>query len=927
VDLNIENGVIEEPYQPVLRIVKPIFRDQQFCGYIILNYDMLGILSRYENTLNREDNAFYFINEAHYWIVGPEGTNAWGFMLDGNVQTTVAEYDSKLEADMLKMDEGTSIAQKGVYTFKRFQGSYKISTEKISILSDESWYLMAASPYIAILNTGVKTILIFGLVFFSLTMSMAYFAGKREREREQEEAVKRDIEGKFRTVTESVSDSIVMINNLGKIQFWNNAAVKMFGYSGTEVLDNNIHDLIAGNDYIESAHRGMHQFRGTGDGPFVGNNREVIARRKNGSTFVADLRINAVMVNGEWWAVGVIRDITKQKERLVELQRLSWAVENAADTIIILSKEGNIEFVNSAFIELSGYSLTEILEGAMDAIRVGDYNSKSFEKMIEEAREKGQIREVTRNRRKDDTYFYLDLSIIAIKSEGGSIISYIFSGRDITAEMAVQQKLREHMESMEEEIEERTRSYKDAKVEAESANRAKSAFLAHMSHEIRTPLNAIIGFSQILGQDKTLNEKQQDQIKTIYQSGEHLLLLINDILELSKIESGRMTFEMEPIDYGYIIDEIKRMFELRVAQKGISFDIEKIGPFDQAIVMDKKKIRQIILNLVGNAVKFTKKGGVLITTELVKNSMEKGVLKFSVKDTAHGIRDEDIQKIFDPFEQATQIKHKEEGTGLGLSITKRFIEALGGTIKVTSVVGEGSEFYFEIPVNFGALSDVNSSENEGEPMVVIDRVINVLVVDDKPSNIKLIRNVLDDENIVILTAYNGLEALEQVRQHDVDIIFLDLMMPEMDGFEVVTILRNAMYMNLPICAVTASIFDQDSQSIIDYGFDYIIRKPFKNIELYKVMADALTDVHIDFTVKEENKTQQEMPDVNAIQLSREAFDFISEQILLGDLEALIQFVEADDAIENKLKAHVISLARAFNIDALTELLERIAGES
>ncbi|MDK2868472.1 MAG: hypothetical protein PWP38_2787, partial [Clostridiales bacterium] len=228
VDLNVENGLIEEPYQPVLRIVKPIFRDNLFCGYIVLNYDMVTVLSRYQNTLNRTDNQIYFINDEHYWIVGPEGTNAWGFMLDNRQQTKLEMYDSILDRDMHNRDEGTSVGEKGVYTFRRFQGSHTIMTEKVNILSDESWYLIVASSFGAIFGTGFKTILFLGIVFLLLTTTMVYLGNKRQGERAHEEAVKRDIEGKFRTVTESVSDSIIMINNHGSIQFWNRAAIKMF---------------------------------------------------------------------------------------------------------------------------------------------------------------------------------------------------------------------------------------------------------------------------------------------------------------------------------------------------------------------------------------------------------------------------------------------------------------------------------------------------------------------------------------------------------------------------------------------------------------------------------------------------------------------------------------------------------------------------
>ena len=921
IDLNVESGLIESPYEPVMRIVKPIYINEEVQGYIVLNYDMNRILNRFRKTLSERQIRVYFINEKQFWLVGPEYTNAWGFVLNAYDQTQLPEYDVRLARDIEAFDEGVSISKKGVYTFKKYQSDYQVASRSIDLMTEEYWYLIVASSYYAILFNGFRTIIIFSLLIMLLTAVMVYTNKKQSYIREKDEIIKKDMQEKLRTVTESVLDAIVMINNRGVVQFWNKGAEMMFQYTEDEVIGNNIHNLIAGSEYIEAAHVGMDQFKNTGKGLFINNNREVKARKKDGSHFMADLNINAVRVDDEWWAVGVIRDITDQKNHIDELKRLSSAVENAADTIIIFDAGRNIEFVNNAFIKLSGYSKEEIFNGALNAIRAGDYNNKRFDDMINEAKYNGHIREITRNKNKKGAYFYLDLSIITVLEEKGNVMSYIFTGRDITSEMHAQNELREHMEMLEEEVEQRTRYYKVAKIEAESANRAKSAFLAHMSHEIRTPLNAIIGFSQILGKDQTLSHQQQDQIKTIYQSGEHLLSLINDVLELSKIESGRMTIEIENVDYEELVDEIGRMFELRVNQKNIAFEIEKIGDFNRGIRTDIKKMRQIILNLVGNAIKFTKDGGVYIRAELRNQGDNKGQLIFSVRDTAHGIKQEDVDKIFDPFEQVSQTKHKEEGTGLGLSITKRFIEAMGGVIRVFSEVNKGSEFYVEIPIEYDEIKKVTSKKFEKDIKLVIDRKINVLVVDDIPSNVKLIESLLDDSNITIYTGVNGNDAVNVVKEHAVDFIFMDLMMPEMDGFEATEIIRHDLKQDMPICAVTASLFDQNTESIMAHGINYVIRKPFRYEELYKIIADALDGIQVVKTGVIPSKVP--LIDFDRISLKDTIIDKMMEQILLGDLEALTAYIKENDAIEAPLKNHIVGLANNYDIDLLTDLFERL----
>ncbi len=926
IELNVENGIIERPYIPVLRIVKPIYVEGEINGYIILNYNMERILKRFKNSTAQQSNILYLVNKDQYWLAGPEAVESWGFIFNDKENAQVKEYDPNLSQALLKEDRGSVYGYTGIYTFRKYTSNNDSNLSYVDVIEAEEWSIIMFSSYLSIFGAQIITLTAGLILVLGFSIVLIYLYQKRKIERTSEVQAKMEYEKKMVMVTESVQDAIVMINSQGLIQFWNQGAVNMFGYQKDEIMQKEIYSLMDKESYLKEAHEIMKEYQTPGTEPLIANRHEVIAKRKDGTTFYANIHIGSVYMNEEWGAVGIIRDITEEKMRVNELQKLSRAVETAIDTIVILDAIGQVQFVNQAFLDVSGLSEEAVKEGAFNTVMYGRHSEISLDQLIEKVREKGNIRIVSRNKRKNGSVYYLDFSVIMTTDDHDDLSAYIFTGRDITAEVEVQHKLERHLVSMEKEIEDRTESYKQAKQEAESANLAKSSFLAHMSHEIRTPLNAIIGFSQILGKDEQLQKEQKEQVNTIYQSGEHLLSLINDILELSKIEAGRLSYEVENIDLNNVFQEVANMFALKVQEKQIEFEMD-LQDFEKGVIMDLKKIRQIILNLIGNAVKFTEDGGVYVVGTLSQDEVGQGWLRVSVRDTAQGIKESELDKIFNPFEQSSQVRHRKEGTGLGLSITKRFIEGMDGKISVESELEKGSVFSFEIPVELCDIDKTNNHLLTDNVDISIEGQLTMLVVDDNISNMKLFESIFKDKKVMLLKAYNGEEAVDKIRSKSVDVIFMDLMMPIMDGYEAVEIIRDIVGDSVIICAVTASIFHTNQESIIGKGFDYVIRKPFKQEEIYRLLSDRFEKV----TIVERNRDSiQKEHDIaipsgltNQLSMEPETLHQLEEQYIVGDIEAAAQVLKTAENIDETIRTTLLDAIEAFDFERLNQWIQRL----
>ncbi len=374
-----------------------------------------------------------------------------------------------------------------------------------------------------------------------------------------------------------------------------------------------------------------------------------------------------------------------------------------------------------------------------------------------------------------------------------------------------------------------------AKEAAEAASRAKSIFLANMSHEIRTPMNSIVGFSKLLAKDPYISEHHIKELITIISSSEHLMSIINDILDMARIESGRVSLNIVTFDLNRMMDDIYNMFKFRTNAKQLVFNIIRVGYIPPYICADETKLRQIIINLLGNAVKFTSVGGKIdMRLSSIIKSDKKIRLHVEVEDTGEGISSEDIPHLFEAFFQTNVGKNVSGGTGLGLSISRQFVQLMGGDITVCSTLGKGSTFLFEIDVDIGKESDLLVKDINYKQIIRIHPRLpsyRIMVVDDYPENCNLLEHMLIPIGFEIRTAYDGLESLSICRTWLPHLIIMDLRMPIMDGFEAIRRIRSEFGSSVKIIALSAGVVDENKQMAFDAGADLFLGKPFEEMEL------------------------------------------------------------------------------------------------
>ena len=382
---------------------------------------------------------------------------------------------------------------------------------------------------------------------------------------------------------------------------------------------------------------------------------------------------------------------------------------------------------------------------------------------------------------------------------------------------------------------------------AEDAVKAKQQFLSNMSHEIRTPMNAIIGFTKVMLKTE-LSAKQKEYLTAIKMSGDALIVLINDILDLAKVDSGKMTFEKIPFKMGLSISAILHLFETKIQEKNLILVKEYDRNIPEVIVGDPVRLHQIILNLVSNAVKFTSKGTITVSVRLLSQDSQKVTIEFAVTDTGIGITENKLEKIFENFQQASSgTSRLYGGTGLGLAIVKQLVEPQGGKIEVTSTIHEGSTFRFSLDFQ----KTTNDAELDTE-MLELDaeiKNIKVLVVEDIALNQLLMKTLLDDFGFEREIAANGLVAIEKLKSRSFDIILMDLQMPEMNGFEATAYIRNEMKLKIPIIALTADVTTVDLAKCRAVGMNDYIAKPVDERLLYSKIVGLVKKLPIPHTEK------------------------------------------------------------------------------
>jgi signal transduction histidine kinase/DNA-binding NarL/FixJ family response regulator len=457
-----------------------------------------------------------------------------------------------------------------------------------------------------------------------------------------------------------------------------------------------------------------------------------------------------------------------------------------------------------------------------------------------------------------------------------------------------------------------------ARDQAMAANQAKSTFLANMSHELRTPLNGILGYAQILNKDRQLNEQQKTGIGIIQRSGDYLLTLISDILDLSKIEAGKL--EIFPAEFHLkpFLNSLAELFKMRAQQKEIEFIYKFADNLPIGVSGDEKRLRQIVINLLGNAIKFTKQGQVSFSVEFYQKKFI-----FKIIDSGIGIAKEELENIFLPFQQAGDKNSKEQGTGLGLSITKKLIDRMGGKLHVDSLLGQGSTFWveLELPVISTMVEEAQSIET---PQVIgyksSEKPLQILIVDDNWENRAILQNMLEPLGFKTMNAVNGIEGVKFAAEHKPDLILMDLVMPEMNGFDATAEIRKTLK-DIPIIAASASVFEEHRQLSLDVGCNHFLDKPIRESELLDVIKrflnvewvyEELQDIHIEAT--------EEQP---LVMLSTEQAESLMTLAKSGNIKGIINFAKQLDSELIPMANKIIDLAKSFDINGLRNLAQEI----
>jgi len=641
-------------------------------------------------------------------------------------------------------------------------------------------------------------------------------------ESKEAEKALRESEERLRNYFESALVGFAMTSLEKGWIYVNNYLCHIFGYSREELTKLTWAELTYPDDLAADVAKFEQLLAGTINN-YIMDKRFV---HKNGSIIYAVMSAKTYyQKNGKIDCfVATIQDITERKQAEESLRRFRAALDNSADAIFIVDRQ-TMKFVdmNKIACDSIGYSYNELLSMGPQDIKPYFTEAQLTAKFdgIIQSECQGSIETV--HQRKDGTEFPVENFLQSLKFDEGYLL--ISSVRDITvrkqAEIALIQ----------------------AKEQADSANRAKSEFLANMSHEIRTPMNAVIGFSDILA-SKVTDKKQKSYLDSIQTAGKSLLTLINDILDLSKIEAGRLDIQYEPVNPQLIFTELQQIFSLKMAEKNLEFIMDIDERLPPVLFLDETRLRQVLLNLMGNAIKFTESGYIKLCANKIytENDHSKVDLILAVEDSGIGVPADQQALIFESFRQQDgQNTRQYGGTGLGLAITKRLVEMMNGQISVESLLGEGSCFEITLrEVEIATIVQDRKQDNAIDLNNITFEKAQVLVVDDIESNRDLIKEYLSQVNLEVVSAKNGQEALLFVEEYDPALILMDIRMPEMNGYEATQHLKdNPNTANIPIIALTASVALNEKAKIETHGFDGFLYKPVNISELLNELSHYL----------------------------------------------------------------------------------------
>jgi PAS domain S-box-containing protein len=628
---------------------------------------------------------------------------------------------------------------------------------------------------------------------------------------------------------DAAPDGIVVCDGSGVVVLVNTATERMFGYDHDELPGKPIELLIP--EHVRPRHH-HHLASYTAEPRLrpMGSNLDLHGRRKDGSEFPVEISLSPFTAERGLLIIAGVRDVSDRRQLEREKQRanayLLSAVEAVQEAFLLFDENDRVMMLNSAARELMGPVGDAPIAGrTFEDLTTASIAAGTYELGGEPA-ESFYARRLAYHRNPS--------GVLDVRTQGGRSIR-------ITERRTADHGTVTMIADITDDVQ-RSEELRQARAQAEAASEAKSEFLSSMSHELRTPLNAILGFTQLLERDRKqpLSDRQLERLAHVMRGGEHLLRLIDDVLDLSRIEAGRISVSSEPVDIAEVLAEVVHTLEPMASRGGIQIAVPLVPSDTPRVIADRTRLAQVLMNFGSNAIKYGKADGHLS----LRTDAGSGTVRITVIDDGIGIPDDKRDKIFEPFQRAGQEAGPIEGTGIGLTISKRLAEIMRGSVGFQSQVGHGSEFWIELPAHHDLAADAGSSTERttiASRLAAGERRHTIVYVEDNPSNIAFMRDLVEDlPSVELLTAPTAEIGLELIRGRQPKVVIMDINLPGMSGFEAVKRLREwPETRDIPVIGLSAAALLRDTARAKDAGFYRYLTKPVKVDELTETLERLL----------------------------------------------------------------------------------------